>query len=89
VSVSAADFEWLARAACASADLRLFFGEDFEAEAEAKAVCGTCSVRLRCLLWAMATSTEHGIYGGLNPEERARQRKNAQRAGARTRKAAA
>lgn len=78
--VSVISLDWQARAACrnlADADY-VFFGLDGESpeaqaarEAEAKEVCGGCSVRLRCALWALRTGAHHGVFGGLSEAERA------------------
>jgi WhiB family transcriptional regulator, redox-sensing transcriptional regulator len=71
---------WADRALCgklADADY-WFFGLDGESpeaqsarEAEAVKVCDRCPVRLRCALWALRTDAEHGVFGGLTPQNRA------------------
>jgi len=73
---------WQDRAACRGMDVLLFFGPDHEAqpereirEARAKAVCTVCPVRVQCLDCALRNSIRHGIWGGLNEEERARERR--------------
>jgi WhiB family redox-sensing transcriptional regulator len=73
---------WQDRVACAGIDARLFFGPDGEPwqerdirEAKAKAVCARCPVRVQCLDYALGNSIKHGIWGGLNQEERARERR--------------
>jgi WhiB family transcriptional regulator, redox-sensing transcriptional regulator len=73
---------WLDRAACQGMDAPLFFGPDGEArpereirEAEAKAVCKLCPVRVQCLDYALRNSIRYGIWGALNPEERSRERR--------------
>jgi WhiB family transcriptional regulator, redox-sensing transcriptional regulator len=73
---------WQDRAACAGTDAQLFFGPDGETgqqreirEAKAKAVCAVCPVRAQCLDCALGTSIKYGIWGGLNKEERARERR--------------
>ena len=73
---------WQARAACAGLDAPLFFAPDGERpqereirEAKAKAVCVLCPVRAQCLDYALGNSIKHGIWGGLNQEERARERR--------------
>lgn len=60
----------------------LFFGPDDETrpereirEAKAKAVCQRCPVRGPCLDYALRNSIRYGIWGGLNQEERARERR--------------
>ncbi len=73
---------WQDRAACRGTDGLLFFGPDHEArsarktrEAKAKAVCKVCPVRVQCLDYALRNSIRHGIWGGLDEEERARERR--------------
>jgi WhiB family transcriptional regulator, redox-sensing transcriptional regulator len=73
---------WQDRAACRGIDALLFFGPDHEArpereirEAKAKAVYTLCPVRVQCLDYALRNPIRHGIWGGLNEDERARQRR--------------
>jgi WhiB family redox-sensing transcriptional regulator len=73
---------WQDRAVCVGIDARLFFGPDGEQwqereirEAKAKAICASCPVRAQCLDYALGNSIKHGIWGGLNQEERARERR--------------
>jgi WhiB family transcriptional regulator, redox-sensing transcriptional regulator len=73
---------WQDRAACGGMDVLLFFGPDDEPqpereirEAKAKAICTLCPVRVQCLDYALRYSIRHGIWGGLNEEERARERR--------------
>ena len=73
---------WLDRAACRGMDVLLFFGPDGEPrpereirEAKAKAVCQLCPVRAQCLDYVLRNSIRHGIWGGLDDEERARARR--------------
>ncbi len=66
-SVAAIDLD---AAACRGEDLELFFAIDERRELEAKAVCQRCPVRWECLGYALETRQRHGIWGGLNPDER-------------------
>ena len=73
---------WQDRAACRGRDVLLFFGPDGERrpereirEAKAEAVCASCPVQAQCLDYALGNSIKHGIWGGLNEEERARERR--------------
>jgi WhiB family redox-sensing transcriptional regulator len=79
--MSRLDVSWQDRAACRDMDV-LFFGPDGEPrpereirEAEAKKVCVSCPVRRQCLDYALGNSIKHGIWGGLDQEERARERR--------------
>jgi WhiB family redox-sensing transcriptional regulator len=73
--VDPADMWWLPEARCIGNDPELFFpvGTSDAAlaqTAEAKHICGTCSVRPDCLEWALATFQDAGVWGGLDEEER-------------------
>jgi WhiB family redox-sensing transcriptional regulator len=64
-------------------DALLFFGPDREPrpqrqirEAKAKAVCASCPVQAHCLDYALENSIKYGIWGGLNEEERAQERRS-------------
>ncbi|HTX27173.1 MAG TPA: WhiB family transcriptional regulator [Streptosporangiaceae bacterium] len=73
---------WQDRAACRGWNAQLFFGPDGETgqdreirEAKAKVICARCPVREQCLTYALRNSIKHGIWGGLNREERTRERR--------------
>lgn len=67
---------WRSRAACSGTDTALFFpvGElSHEAVRQihgAKIVCERCPVRLHCLVYALSSNQEEGVWGGLVPSER-------------------
>jgi WhiB family redox-sensing transcriptional regulator len=66
---------WRDLAACQAADPELFFpvsaaGAALAEIARAKAVCASCAVRSRCLDFALRTHQSHGIWGGLDEQER-------------------
>lgn len=70
-------WSWQNRSACRDMDTELFFAGDVARgapkrayEAAAKTVCATCPVISQCLAWALSVNEPHGIWGGLNPEER-------------------
>lgn len=72
---------WHHRAACRGADPELFFpvgstGSAALAQiAEAKKICTRCPVRRACLVFAMTTRQEYGIWGGLTEGERSQLRR--------------
>jgi WhiB family transcriptional regulator, redox-sensing transcriptional regulator len=79
---------WADRAACKDMPLVLFFGEDGERrkvrefrEEVAKQVCAGCPVKEDCLDFAMDRDRpeKYGVYGGLNEDERASERRRRQR----------
>ncbi|MGD0748145.1 MAG: WhiB family transcriptional regulator [Acidimicrobiales bacterium] len=61
---------WQRWAACRGADPELFFPTQGEPTAPAKAVCGTCLVRLDCLEYALGIREKTGIWGGKSERER-------------------
>jgi WhiB family redox-sensing transcriptional regulator len=69
------DIQWQEAAICRQADPEIFFpvGSAGPAAAEAqraKAVCAGCPVHRPCLVYALATGQEFGIWGGRDETER-------------------
>jgi len=67
--------DWRHQAACLTEDPELFFpigntGPALLQIEEAKKVCARCVVRDKCLVWALETSQDHGVWGGLSEDER-------------------
>ncbi|MGI5451868.1 WhiB family transcriptional regulator [Streptomyces sp. CA-249302] len=67
--------DWRDAAACRFEDPDLFFpigtsGPALLQMEQAKAVCGRCLVRERCLRWALETGECLGVWGGTNENER-------------------
>ena len=65
--------DWLDRAICRG-DPELFFpvgnrGPALLQTEAAKAVCTRCPVRAQCLLWALETNQETGVWGGVSEDE--------------------
>ena len=58
-------------------DHRILSGPHIKAEREAKALCAGCPIRDDCLARAIKHDEQHGIWGGLTPDERNRLRKTA------------
>lgn len=70
-SIEAGD--WRDQAACLDVDPETFFPvqtNDRQAIDRAKAICGTCAVQEVCLLYALETGQQFGIWGGLTEDER-------------------
>jgi WhiB family redox-sensing transcriptional regulator len=66
---------WWSQAACLKEDPELFFPVGTHGPAvlqieEAKRVCRVCFVRADCLESALADGPDHGVWGGLDPDER-------------------
>lgn len=72
-----ADRTWMAGAACREHDPDLWFPVAGMHNAVAQAICDSCPVRERCADYAEDMREQHGVWGGLNVEQRrqrARQR---------------
>lgn len=63
---------WADKALCAEVGGDLWFPDIGEDGGPAKLICASCPVQVECLQWAVDTSEQHGIYGGLSPRERQR-----------------
>ena len=78
MAVQRQDEIWQAKAACRGPQAVVFFPpQQFERKEErlareerAKAICRECSVRHPCLDYAVTIREPHGIWGGLNENER-------------------
>jgi WhiB family redox-sensing transcriptional regulator len=76
--MSAETIDWTMAAACRGAQREAFYPpntverrEDrLEREAVAKRICSGCAVQTECLDLALRNHEMHGIWGGLNEEER-------------------
>lgn len=67
--------DWRAEAACVGENLDIFFplGDQATHHAlsnQAKEICARCPVMATCRAWALRTSPEFGIFGGLTAHER-------------------
>ncbi len=60
------DHVWRLHARCRGSDPGRFYLKqgDFQGVREAKAVCASCPVRTDCLLAALASAEEYGLWGG-------------------------
>ena len=69
---------WQQRAACRGPQSMVFFppphferkDDKLERENKAKSICAQCSVQDACLAYAVSIREHHGIWGGLNEQER-------------------
>jgi WhiB family redox-sensing transcriptional regulator len=66
---------WRSQAACLTEDPELFFpvgtsGPALVRVREAKSVCSVCPVQAACLDWALEHHADHGVWGGLDEQER-------------------
>lgn len=70
--------QWQLRAACRGPQAVVFFpptqlerrDEKQARENRAKEICGMCAVKGDCLEYAVNIRERHGIWGGLNEQER-------------------
>lgn len=77
--------DWRDRAECRHEDPELFFPVGVTGPAamqlkQAKAVCHRCPVMTACRSWALETSQESGVWGGLGEDERRAFKRRHQRA---------
>ena len=78
MSAQVADPTWQMKAACRGPQAAVFFpppqferkADRLERERRAKAICGECPARQECLEYALEIREPHGIWGGLNENER-------------------
>jgi WhiB family redox-sensing transcriptional regulator len=61
---------WSVHALCATSDPEMFFPPGDSPAAGARQICAQCPVRRQCLAYAVAAGEPHGIWGGLDPDER-------------------
>jgi WhiB family redox-sensing transcriptional regulator len=69
---------WQIEAACRGPQARVFFPPSYSErrderarrELNAKAICAECHVRADCLRYAIEIREQHGIWGGMNEDER-------------------
>ena len=71
---STSAWDWQLRGSCRGMDPSIFFpaaGRRAKHEARAKAVCEACPVITQCRQYALDAAEPYGIWGGMNPLERA------------------
>jgi WhiB family redox-sensing transcriptional regulator len=69
-TTSTDDRQWRDQAICAQTDAAIFFPEAGQYPHAARKVCTVCPVREVCLADAIANRDDHGVRGGLTPNER-------------------
>lgn len=85
MTATATDVDWRIHAVCAGEDPNIWYDHATNVEAVrfAKAICESCPVQRECLSAAMRAEGSanalgrYGIWGGLTPQERARQARRA------------
>lgn len=78
LSAQRVEDSWQLKAACRGPQATVFFppsqferkDEKLERERAAKEICRTCGVKKECLEYALSIREPHGIWGGLNENER-------------------
>lgn len=71
---------WYDLAACRGVSVAVFFPDADDDYSIARQVCATCPVRKPCLDEAQRARINHGMFGGLTPNERRAARRRAGRA---------
>lgn len=63
---------WMEQGLCAQVDGDLFYADkgDWANTIKAKMVCRRCPVRRECLLYALENNEQHGVWGGMTPQQR-------------------
>lgn len=61
---------WQFDANCNDSDHNLFFSESKAKIVLAQKICEPCPVKGECLKFALDEKIEHGIFGGLTPQQR-------------------
>jgi len=69
----AGGLDWRDHALCAEVDPDLFYPEKgSDSGVAAKKVCRACPVTAECLAYALEMGEEHGVWGGMSPQQRRR-----------------
>jgi len=63
---------WAAYGSCRGADPDLFFPGHEADPGEGLKICSGCPVREECLVWALETRIQYGVWGGMTERERRR-----------------
>ncbi len=64
---------WVERGSCRDSAIE-FYTDDAAERRVAKAVCSDCPVRGACLDFALENDEQYGVWGGMTPSERTRER---------------
>ena len=75
------ELAWQDDALCAQTDPEAFIPDKYESVDPAKRVCGRCTVRAACLMYAFESGEKSGIWGGLSNNERKQLRKQLKKSG--------
>lgn len=68
---------WQEDALCSQTDPEAFFPEKGGSTRDAKKICAQCTVKSKCLEYALKNDERFGIWGGLSERERRRLRRRA------------
>ena len=70
--VSVQEAKWWDLGACRGLDASIFYPDEDDDAATAKAVCGECHVRATCLEHALTFREKAGVWGGATERDRRR-----------------
>jgi WhiB family redox-sensing transcriptional regulator len=66
------DADWMSDGRCRDMDPAIFFPNDGVGVQVAQRICAECSVRAKCLEYALVNRIDHGVWGGSSERERRR-----------------
>ena len=69
------DRAWMRKGNCNGVDPATFFPERGQTTREAKAICDGCSVKARCLDYAIVHEESWGVWGGTSEQDRRNMRR--------------
>lgn len=64
--------KWWDLGACRGLEAAIFYPDDEESAASAKAVCSGCHVQAACLEYALVNREKAGVWGGATERDRRR-----------------
>jgi WhiB family transcriptional regulator, redox-sensing transcriptional regulator len=63
-------YDWQSQGLSRGVEPEVFFPVAEEDAWRAKEICGTCSVRDRCLAFSLTNRERYGVWGGITEKER-------------------
>jgi WhiB family redox-sensing transcriptional regulator len=64
------ELDWQSQGLCRETDPDAFFPDPRDRAYAAKAICGGCPVRGKCLKYSFDNNEPYGVWGGVSPDER-------------------
>ncbi|GAC1421799.1 MAG: WhiB family transcriptional regulator [Actinomycetota bacterium] len=63
-------YNWQEEGACRGVEPEIFFPISEDDAWRAKEICGVCSVKEQCLVFALQNRERYGVWGGVTEKER-------------------